>query len=179
VDPEGLVGIKRRAGGLGILRDEFQVRESRQRGHHKGQQERQPHDAAHCSGHGPRDGVNPCTQDVTDDEEQEELRAKDPLESGFLPFGGNVIHFFGSCAHGRPPQRVRRLCHGMHTGLFTLYPRPGFGNESPAVPALRRGFLPAAAFRKRHPLQVMGRYHLYPCRTCASLGSQWGDVVVP
>ena len=84
MDTEGLVRVERGARGLRVLGDQLEVGQRGQGRDHEGHHEGDPHDAAddarHLAGH----GVDPCTEDVADDEQQQELAPHHPPELGLV-----------------------------------------------------------------------------------------------
>ena len=70
MDAERLVRVQRRAGGLRVLGDQFEIAE---RGDHRDQecdQERQPGGTTDFGGHVAGQRIHPGAQDVADDEQQ-------------------------------------------------------------------------------------------------------------
>jgi hypothetical protein len=72
---------------LWVLRHEFQVGERGDHRDREGDQERQPRRPADLLGDLPDQGVDPGPQDVADDEQQQQLRAHHPAQSGLhIPY---------------------------------------------------------------------------------------------
>ncbi len=91
VDAERLVRVERRTGGLRILRHQLQIGERGDHRHDERHQEGQPDDPADLFGHVARDRVDPGTEDVADDEQQQQLGPHHPLELGLVPRGVNGL----------------------------------------------------------------------------------------
>ena len=84
VDAEGLVRVERRAGGLRILGDQFEVAERGDGGDQEGDQERQPGRPTDFGGHVTGQRVDAGAEDVADDEQQQQPGAHHPLQFGLL-----------------------------------------------------------------------------------------------
>ncbi|MEJ7741506.1 MAG: hypothetical protein WKF73_02505 [Nocardioidaceae bacterium] len=82
VHPERLVRVERSTGGLGVLRDQLEIGQGCDRGDDEGSEERRPGGSAHFAGNVTGQCVDTGAEDVTHNEEQQELWPHDPLELG-------------------------------------------------------------------------------------------------
>ena len=82
MDAEGLVGVERRTGCLGVLGDELEVGEGCHHRDREGDEEGRPCRSADLGRHIPCERIDPCAEDVANDEEQQQFGSHDPLELG-------------------------------------------------------------------------------------------------
>ena len=82
MDAEGLVCVERSSGRLGVFGHQLQVGEGRDHGDREGDEEGHPRRSPDFGGHITGEGIDPGAEDVSHDEEQEQLGPHDPLEVG-------------------------------------------------------------------------------------------------
>ncbi len=81
MNAEGPVRIECGAGGPRVLRDQLEITERRDQGDHEGHHEREPRGAADLLGDLTGERVDPGTENVTDDKQEQQPRSHHAMKA--------------------------------------------------------------------------------------------------